>query len=53
MEEHLCKVAYWIGIICTVLALLTRGLAMLGIWTATLAGPSRKLLQESDRSRLK
>jgi hypothetical protein len=38
MEKHLCKVAYWIGIICTVLALLTRGLAMLGIWTATLAG---------------
>ncbi len=38
MEKHLGKVAYWIGIICSLLALLTRGLAMLGIWTATLAG---------------
>ncbi len=32
MEKQLCTVAYWIGIISTVLALVTRLLAAIGVW---------------------
>jgi hypothetical protein len=32
MEKQLCTVAYWIGIISTVLALITRLLAVIGVF---------------------
>ena len=32
MEKKLCTVAYWIGIISTVLALITRLLAVIGVF---------------------
>ena len=32
MEKQLCSAAYWIGIISTVLAVIGRGLAVLGIF---------------------
>ncbi len=38
MEKDLGIVAYWLGIVCTVIALITRGLAMLGFWATTLSG---------------
>ena len=38
LEKQICNAAYWLGIVCTVIALVTRGLAALGIWTATLTG---------------
>ena len=31
MEKQLCTVAYWIGVICTALALITRLLAVIGV----------------------
>ena len=38
MEERLGKVAYWIGIICTVVAVVGRGLAMIGVWVVPVGG---------------
>jgi uncharacterized membrane protein YiaA len=38
MENQLGKAAYWLGIVCTVIAIITRGLAMIGVWSGTLAG---------------
>jgi hypothetical protein len=35
MEKQLCTVAYWIGIISTVLALITRALAVVGVFVFT------------------
>jgi flagellar biosynthesis protein FliR len=32
MEKQLCNAAYWIGLISSVLALITRGFAVLGIF---------------------
>jgi hypothetical protein len=32
MEKQLCTVAYWIGVISTVLALITRLLAVVGVF---------------------
>jgi len=31
MEKRLSLVAFWIGIVCTVLALISRGLSMIGV----------------------
>ena len=39
MEKQLSKAAYWLGIICTVLALVTRGLAMVGVRVFPVATP--------------
>jgi hypothetical protein len=41
MEKQLCSAAYWIGIISTVLALITRGLAALGIWASSGGLPNK------------
>jgi len=35
MEKQLCSAAYWIGIISSVLAVIGRGLAALGIFVST------------------
>lgn len=32
MEKKLAIIAYWIGIACTVIAVIERGLAMIGVW---------------------
>jgi uncharacterized membrane protein YiaA len=37
MEKQLYTVTYWIGVICTVLALITRALAMVGVWVLPVA----------------
>lgn len=41
MEKHLCSAAYWLGIICTVLALITRGLTVFGVFVFPLPSPGR------------
>jgi hypothetical protein len=42
LEKQLATAAYWIGIVCTALALITRGLAALGINAfAFTVGPGR------------
>jgi len=38
MEKQLCSTAYWIGILCTIIAVITRALAMIGVWVAPVAG---------------
>ncbi|MGA9134992.1 MAG: hypothetical protein ACLPZY_21300 [Terracidiphilus sp.] len=35
MEKQLATVAYWLGILCTVIALITRGLALVGVFAFT------------------
>jgi|HubBroStandDraft_1064217.scaffolds.fasta_scaffold257401_2 hypothetical protein len=35
MERQLATTAYWLGIVSTVIALITRGLAMLGIFAVS------------------
>ena len=32
MEKHLATTAYWIGILCTAIAVITRGLALMGMF---------------------
>ena len=41
MENQIGKVAYWLGIICTVIAIVTRGLAVIGIWALPGGGAGR------------
>jgi hypothetical protein len=43
MEKQLCSAAYWVGIISTVLALITRGLAVLGIFVFPAYVPGGKV----------
>ena len=38
MEKQLAAAAYWIGVVCTVLALIARGLAAMGVWGVPLSG---------------
>jgi hypothetical protein len=40
MEKSLATIAFWIGVVCTVIALITRGLAVIGIFafSTTYAG---------------
>ncbi|MFZ0277071.1 MAG: hypothetical protein WA254_22310 [Candidatus Sulfotelmatobacter sp.] len=42
MEKQLCTAAYWLGIVSTVVAIITRALAMIGIWVLP-AATSRKI----------
>jgi hypothetical protein len=42
MEKQVSTVAYWIGVICTILALITRLLAVIGIFVSSTA-PSGKV----------
>jgi hypothetical protein len=41
LEKQLFKTAYWIGIISTALALITRGLATIGVFIFPLPSPGR------------
>jgi hypothetical protein len=41
MEKQLCTVAYWLGIASTVVALITRALAMIGVWVLPAATPGK------------
>ena len=38
MEKQLATAAYWIGVVSTVLALIARGLAAIGVWGVPLSG---------------
>jgi len=38
LDKQICKVSYWIGLLCTVIAIITRGLAMAGVMAGPLAG---------------
>ena len=40
MDKQICKVSYWIGLLCTVIAIIARGLAMIGVMAGHLAGSS-------------
>ena len=52
MEKRLSTVAFWIGIVCTVLALISRGLLMLGVLMFPLVASSPAHNQLSPRSYL-
>jgi len=41
MEKLLCTAAYWIGVISTVLALITRGLTAIGVFVFPLTSPGK------------
>ncbi len=41
MEKQLSTAAYWIGIVSTVLALVTRGLTVLGIFVFPMPSPGK------------
>jgi uncharacterized membrane protein len=38
MEKRICNAAYWIGIVCTVVALVMRVLAVVGIGAVSMTG---------------
>jgi uncharacterized membrane protein YkgB len=38
LDNQICKVSYWIGLLCTVVAIITRFLAMIGVMAGPLAG---------------
>jgi hypothetical protein len=38
LDKQICKVSYWIGLLCTVIAIITRGLTMIGVMAGPLAG---------------
>jgi hypothetical protein len=38
LDKQICKVSYWIGLLCTVIAIIERGLTMIGIMAGPLAG---------------
>ncbi|MGA8443552.1 MAG: hypothetical protein WB762_34815 [Candidatus Sulfotelmatobacter sp.] len=38
MEKRICNLAYWIGIVCTVVALVMRALAVVGIGGVSMTG---------------
>lgn len=50
MERQLISVAYWVAIICTVLALISRGLLMMGILVFPLMASSPTHIALSPRS---
>ncbi|MFZ1941044.1 MAG: hypothetical protein WBA18_08535 [Terracidiphilus sp.] len=41
MEKRLVTAAYWIGILCVVIAIVTRGLALVGIYVLQSASTGR------------
>ncbi len=41
MEKQLATAAYWIGLVSTVLALITRGLTVLGIFVFPVSTPGK------------
>jgi hypothetical protein len=38
VDKQICKVSYWIGLLCTVIAIVARVLAMIGVMAGPLAG---------------
>ena len=38
MEKRICNAAYWIGIVCTVIALVMRGLSVVGVGGVSMTG---------------
>ena len=38
LDKQICKVSYWLGLLCTVIAIITRGLTMIGVMAGPLAG---------------
>ena len=38
LERQICNAAYWVGILCTVIALITRALAAMGVWAVSMTG---------------
>jgi len=47
MEKRLCNAAYWIGVISTVVALITRGLAIVGIFVPAMSSGKMPLSYRS------
>jgi len=52
MEKQLISVAYWIGIVCTVLAVISRGLLMIGVLVFPLVASSSGKIELSPKSYL-
>jgi hypothetical protein len=50
MEKRLSLVAFWIGVVCTVLAVITRGLLMIGVLVFPLVASSPTHVQLSPKS---
>lgn len=50
MERRLATVAFWLGIICTLLALISRGLLMAGVLMFPLVASTPKSIQLSPKS---
>jgi len=50
MEQRLSTVAFWIGIVCTLLALVSRGLLMMGVLMFPLFASTPTSIQLSPRS---
>lgn len=50
MEKRLGMVAFWIGIVCTVLALISRGLELIGVLMFPLVASSSGRVQLSPKS---
>jgi carbon starvation protein CstA len=50
MEKQLVSIAYWAGIVCTILALLSRGLLMIGVLVFPLMASTPTHILLSPRS---
>lgn len=50
MEQRLSTVAFWVGIVCTLLALVSRGLLMIGVLMFPLIASSPRSIQLSPKS---
>ncbi len=50
MEQRLSTVAFWVGIVCTLLALVSRGFLMIGVLMFPLIASSPKSIQLSPKS---
>ena len=43
MEKQICSAAYWIGIISAILALITRGLTVIGVFVLPVSSAGGKI----------